>query len=105
MTGYLDAGIMIPLKQNKRPKMNSAKFNKAMSKLTKQAQAKFGEGAQLKITMSEQSANDMYKPNGVAWRLFLVKTTARWVNAKKRTFLPPSPETLTWGGFLGGEWV
>lgn len=25
--------------------------------------------------------------------------------ARKSTFLPPSPETLSWGGFLGGETI
>lgn len=87
--------------------MNKSKFEKAFAKVQKQAVRRYGEdAAQYRIKMSEQSADDLFAKNGKAWRVFLICTIAKWVNNKKvSVFLPPSPETLAWGGFLGGEWV
>ncbi|QIG73331.1 hypothetical protein EVC03_023 [Rhizobium phage RHph_Y5A] len=48
------------------------------------------------------------KVGGQAWVRELVKVArAGWIATTQKTtvFIPPSEETLNWGGFLGGEYV
>lgn len=48
------------------------------------------------------------KVGGKAWNRELLKTARNgWIatTQKTSTFIPPSDETLSWGGFLGGEFV
>jgi hypothetical protein len=48
------------------------------------------------------------KVGGQAWVRELVKVArAGWIATTQKTtvFIPPSEETLSWGGFLGGEYV
>ena len=48
------------------------------------------------------------KVGGEAWKRELFKTArAGWIATTQKTteFLAPSEETLSWGGFLGGEFV
>jgi hypothetical protein len=48
------------------------------------------------------------KVGGKAWfRDLLASAKYGWVATTQKTsvFIPPSEETLAWGGFLGGEWV
>jgi hypothetical protein len=86
--------------------MNKTRFEMALKKLRVQAERRYGkESAEFRIEMSKKSADDLFTRNGKAWRIFLIQTIARWVYKKPPVFIPPSPETLEWGGFLGGEWV
>lgn len=46
------------------------------------------------------------KVGGKAWQRELLKTARNgWIATTQQTsvFIPPSEETLAWGGFLGGE--
>lgn len=48
------------------------------------------------------------KVGGKAWNRELLKVARNgWIatTQKTSTFIPPSEETLVWGGFLGGEFV
>lgn len=48
------------------------------------------------------------KVGGKAWQRELFKTARNgWIATTQQTsvFIPPSEETLAWGGFLGGEFV
>lgn len=48
------------------------------------------------------------KVGGKAWhRELLLTARCGWIAStqKTSTFIPPSEETLSWGGFLGGEFV
>ena len=49
-----------------------------------------------------------YKVGGKAWmRELLLTARCGWIATTQKTsvFIPPSEETLAWGGFLGGEYV
>ena len=41
------------------------------------------------------------------WRELLLTARCGWIATTQKTtvFIPPSEETLSWGGFLGGEFV
>lgn len=48
------------------------------------------------------------KVGGKAWqRELLLVARSNWIVTTQKTnvFIPPSEETLAWGGFLGGEFV
>lgn len=48
------------------------------------------------------------KVGGKAWmRELLMTARCGWIATTQKTtvFIPPSEETLAWGGFLGGEYV
>lgn len=50
--------------------------------------------------------SSMYKPNGLAWWKDRCRSIAGALVAsdcRVSHFIPQSPETLEWGGFLGGE--
>lgn len=49
-----------------------------------------------------------FKVGGKAWEREMIKTArSAWIATTQKTtvFLAPSEETLSWGGFLGGEFV
>ena len=56
------------------------------------------------IWLAESSWGTSYKAGGVAWLKGCTLSINRWKPVTMK-FLPPSDETLAWGGFLGGEWV
>jgi hypothetical protein len=86
--------------------MNQDTYVRAMNKLRAQASSRYSlEYIEHRLKMTMQSAVDWHSGDPATAHEFIVKTTARWVHGKRKTFLPPSPETLEWGGFLGGEWV
>lgn len=58
------------------------------------------------VKMAKLSAS--YKEGGLAWWKWLCVCVARDLidlDAKVNHFIPASPETIEWGGFLGGERV
>lgn len=47
-----------------------------------------------------------FKPNGLAWWKDRIRSVAHLIVSVESTvnhFIPASPETEAWGGFLGGE--
>lgn len=60
------------------------------------------------ILSAESRAGDNFRPEGIAFYRDICLSHANSIihNASvQQTFIPPSPETLAWGGFLGGEVV
>lgn len=57
------------------------------------------------VWMAESSWATSYKVGGAAWLKGCILSVTRWQPHPDMVFLPPSDETVAWGGFLGGEWV
>lgn len=68
---------------------------------------KYGQKvAQHRIDMVEFNASTSYKKGGAAWTRYVISRLQDETSLNQKvTFIAPSPETVAWGGCLGGEWV
>lgn len=68
--------------------MNSSTYAAAMNKLCAQAYARFSpEYIANRLKMTGRSADDMHSGNDEEWRKFVVQTTARWINLKRKQYI------------------
>lgn len=66
-----------------------------------------GDAAAARISAIETDAAEWGKPGSVRYLEIVKGSLESYIDSAnfERVFIPASPETLEWGGFLGGEWV